>query len=130
MVSEFCATHGRLHCVRDTKVYATEIIKYGGGRSDDGWWNAEKMVIQVTKAVDIFNKACPGDVAAFTFKLMIPADMRAKAEMPIEWPFGREATCHAEYKMGGRDWTSMVFLDAIEITTRTREQAQGNEEDT
>ena len=43
------------------------------------------MVIQVTKAIDIFNKACPGDVAPL--KLIIPADMRAKAEMhssPIE----------------------------------------------
>jgi hypothetical protein len=26
------------------------------GRSDDCWWNAEKMVVQAKKAVDIFNK--------------------------------------------------------------------------
>jgi len=60
MVSEFlCAAHGRLHCVEEgERVYAIEIIKYGSGRSDDGWWNAEKMVIiQTKKAIDIFNKA-------------------------------------------------------------------------
>lgn len=39
MVSEFlCAAQGRLHYVDEQeKVYATEIIKYGSGRNDDGW---------------------------------------------------------------------------------------------
>ena len=40
-------------------------IKYGTGRSDDCWWNAENMVAQAEKAIDIFNKAFPGDTAVF-----------------------------------------------------------------
>jgi hypothetical protein len=73
MVSEFlCATQGRLHYTNEShsvpeKVYATEIIKYGSGKSDDGWWNAEKMVEQTKTAISIFNKAFPSDIAVFAF---------------------------------------------------------------
>jgi hypothetical protein len=48
-------------------VYATEIIKYGSGRNDDGWWNAEKMVEQTKAALEIFNRAFPDDIAVFAF---------------------------------------------------------------
>jgi hypothetical protein len=66
MVSEFlCAAQERLNCCDEQgeKEYVTEIIKYGSGNSDDGWWNAEKMVKQAEKAIAIFNKAFPGDIA-------------------------------------------------------------------
>ena len=70
MVSEFlCAVQGRLNCCDEQggKEYVTEIIKYGSGNSDDGWWNAEKMVKQTEKAIATFNKAFPGDIAVFAF---------------------------------------------------------------
>jgi hypothetical protein len=71
MVSDFlCAAAGRLSYFDEEKqeqVYATEIIKYGSGKSDEGWWNAEKMVEQTKKAIEIFNKAFPGDIAVFAF---------------------------------------------------------------
>ena len=71
MVSEFlCAAHGRLSYFDEhqkNRVYATEILKYGNGSSDDGWWNAEKMVEQVKKAIRIFDKAFPEDTAIFAF---------------------------------------------------------------
>jgi hypothetical protein len=35
--------------------------------SDDGWWNAEKMVKQTEEAIATFNKAFPGDIAVFAF---------------------------------------------------------------
>jgi len=71
MVSGFLlAASGRLRYFdKDTKehIYATEIIKYGSGKSDDGWWNAEKMVAQTQKAIQIFLKAYPNDIAVFAF---------------------------------------------------------------
>lgn len=71
MVSEFlCAAIGRLsyfdHANKET-VYATEIVKYGSGKSDEGWWNAEKMVQQTQKAIEIFNNVFPDDIAVFAF---------------------------------------------------------------
>jgi hypothetical protein len=74
MVSEFlCAAHGRLHYVDKSQgvpesKYATEIIKYGSGRSDDGWWDAEKMVVQVKKALAIFDKAFPPRYCSVCFR--------------------------------------------------------------
>jgi hypothetical protein len=71
MISDFlCAAIGRLSYYDNTegkRVYATEIIKYGSGKSDEGWWNAEKMVEQTRKAIDIFNTAFPNDIAVFAF---------------------------------------------------------------
>jgi hypothetical protein len=71
MVSDFlCAVVGRLtYWDEETqeKVYATEIIKYGSSKSDEGWWNAEKMVEQTKKAIEIFDKAFPGNIAVFAF---------------------------------------------------------------
>ncbi len=71
MVSEFlCAAKGRLSywdAQQQERVYATEIIKYGSGKSDDGWWNAEKMVEQTRKAIRVFNHAFPDDIAVFAF---------------------------------------------------------------
>src|SRR5258706_8360137 len=67
MVSEFlCAAKGRLSywdAQQQQRVYATEIIKYGSGKGDDGWWNAEKMVEQTRKAIQVFNHAFPDDIA-------------------------------------------------------------------
>jgi hypothetical protein len=43
MISKFlCAAHRRLHYLNDSSglpkvVYAMEVIKYGSGKSDDGW---------------------------------------------------------------------------------------------
>ena len=78
MVSDFlCAAYGRLHYIDESqssdsraipkKIFATEVIKYGSGKNDDGWWNAEKMIEQTKKAIAIFNQAFPGDVAVFAF---------------------------------------------------------------
>lgn len=71
MVSEFlCAAIGRLSYYdfnRRQQVYATEVIKYGSGKGDDGWWNAENMVAQTRKAIQIFNLAFPNDIAVFAF---------------------------------------------------------------
>ena len=71
MVSEFmCASQGRLHYFdqqTQEKVFATEIIKYGSGKSDDGWWGAEKMAEHVQKAIQIFEISFPGDIAVFAF---------------------------------------------------------------
>jgi transposase len=72
MVSEFlCAAGGRLSnynketAVRD---YATEIFKYGSGKSDEGWWDSKKMLKQVLeKAIPIFEKQYPGHIAVFAF---------------------------------------------------------------
>jgi len=44
-----------------------EIIQYGSGKGDDGWWNANKMVQQTQKAIRIFNQAFPNDIAIFAF---------------------------------------------------------------
>jgi len=71
MISEFlCAAVGRLSYYdheKGMRVYATEVIKYGSGKGDDGWWNAEKMVQQSKKAIEVFNKAFPNDIAVFAF---------------------------------------------------------------
>ena len=86
MVSEFlCTVQGRLHHIDESwgepeKVYATEIIKYGSGKSDDGWWDAEKMVEQTKKAIAIFNKASHGDIAVFAFDNS--SGHACKAKMP------------------------------------------------
>jgi hypothetical protein len=83
LVSEFlCAAQGCLYYI-DTDhgnnlngrskiyiyiyIYATEIIKYGSGKNDDGWWNVEKMVLQTQKAIKIYNKSFPDDIVVFTF---------------------------------------------------------------
>jgi len=71
MVSEFlCAAKGRLSYFDESTqqpVYATAIIKYGSGKGDDGWWNAQKMVEQTQRAITVFNHAFPGDIAVFAF---------------------------------------------------------------
>lgn len=116
MVSEFlCAAHGRLHCVeRHEKVYATEIIKYGSGRSDDGWWNAEKMVIQAKKAIGIFNKAFPGDVAVFAFDNSSGHACKGKDALVANRmnlrPGGKQLAMR-NTKWGDGIQQSMVFLD-------------------
>ena len=115
MVSEFlCAAHGRLHCVEEgEKVYATEIIKYGSGRSYDGWWNAEKMVIQAKKAIDIFNKAFPGDVAVFAFDNSSGHACKAKDALVANrmnlQPGGKQPVMR-NTKWGNGVEQSMVFL--------------------
>src|SRR3954449_7001538 len=72
MVSDFLtAAIGRLR-LHDQNTqheeYACEIIQYGSGHSDDGWWDSECMIKQVRdKAIPIFEKAFPGDTALFLF---------------------------------------------------------------
>ena len=47
---------------------ACQIITYGSGKSDDGYWTAEKMVSQVKeRAIPIFQKQFPGKKAIFAF---------------------------------------------------------------
>jgi len=71
MISKFlCAASGHLSYYNRKKgqrVYATEFIQYGSGKGDDSWWNAEKMVQQTRKAIEVFNKAFPNDIAVFAF---------------------------------------------------------------
>ena len=68
-VSEFmCASQGRLRYLdQETreKASTTEIIKYGSGKYDDGWWGAEKMAGKTQKAIRIFETSPPGDIAVF-----------------------------------------------------------------
>ena len=72
MVSEFLtAADGRLRFT-DSKTgsvdEACEILRYGSGVSDDGYWTAEKMVRQVReRAIPIFEKRFPGKTAIFAF---------------------------------------------------------------
>jgi hypothetical protein len=73
MISDFlCAAHWRLYYLDDSSglpkvVYTTEVIKYGSRKSDDRWWNAEKMVEQTKKAISIVEKAFSGDIPIFAF---------------------------------------------------------------
>lgn len=115
MISEFlCAAHGRLHYTDEQQpVYATEIIKYGSGKSDDGWWDAEKMVAQTKKAIDIFNKAFPGDIAVFAFDNSSGHACKAKDALVANRmnlrPGGKQPLMHAT-KWGNGVCQSMVFL--------------------
>jgi hypothetical protein len=45
--------------------YATEIVTYGSGKNNAGWW--EKMVKQAKMAIAIFNKAFPEDMAGWNW---------------------------------------------------------------
>jgi hypothetical protein len=116
MVSEFlCAAQGRLHCIDEQqKMYATEIIKYGSGRSDDGWWNAEKMVEQTKRAITIFNKAFPRDIAVFAFDNSSGHACKAKDALVANRmnlrPGGKQPAMHST-KWGDGIEQSMVFLD-------------------
>jgi len=71
MISEFlCAAIGSLSYYdreKSERVYATEFIQYGSSKADDGWWNAEKMVQQTRKAVEVFKQAFPNDIVVFAF---------------------------------------------------------------
>ena len=72
MVSEFLtADDGRLryqHSITGVVEQACRIITYGSGKSDDGYWTAEKMTSQVKKkAIPILQKRFPGKKAIFAF---------------------------------------------------------------
>ena len=129
MVSEFlCAAQGRLNC-RDEeggKEYITEIIKYGSGSSDDGWWNAEKMVKQTEKAITIFNKAFPGDIAVFAFDNSSGHACKAKDALVANRmnlrPGGKQPEMHDTmwgdgirqsmvFKEGDTDWVTGLPID-------------------
>ncbi len=118
MVSEFlCAAQGRLHYndeARGEKVYATEIIKYGSGKNDDGWWDAEKMVVQTKKAIDIFNRAYPKDIAVFAFDNSSGHACKAKDALVANrmnlGPAGKQPLMHST-KWGPGIEQSMVFLE-------------------
>lgn len=121
MVSDFlCAAHGRLHCIDEPrgvpeKVYATEIIKYGSGRNDDGWWDAEKMVEQTRKAIAIFNKAFPGDIAVFAFDNSSGHACKAKDALVANRmnlrPGGKQPEMHKTKWGGNGIEQSMVFQE-------------------
>ena len=120
MVSEFLiAAQGRLHHIDESqggfnKVYATEVIKYGSGRSDDGWWNAEKMVEQTKKAIAIFNKSFPGDIAVFAFDNSSGHACKAKDALVANrmnlYPGGKQPSMHST-KWGNGIQQSMVFQE-------------------
>ena len=117
MVSEFlCAAQGRLNCCDEQggKEYVTEIIKYGSGNSDDGWWNAEKMVKQAEKAIAIFNKAFPGDIAVFAFDNSSGHACKAKDALVANRmnlrPGGKQPEMHDTVWGDGRK-QSMVFQE-------------------
>ena len=119
-MSEFlCAAQGRLHHIDESrgvpeKVYATEIIKYGSGKSDDGWWDAEKMVEQTKKAIAIFNKASHGDIAVFAFDNSSGHACKAKDALVANRmnlrPGGKQPKMH-NTKWGDGIEQSMVFLE-------------------
>ena len=122
MVSDFlCAAHGRLHYIdhdSSKPVYATEIIKYGSGKNDDGWWDAEKMVEQTKKAIAIFNKAFPGDTAVFAFDNSSGHACKAKNALVANrmnlHPGGKQPEMHdtkwSNARAGGRTIEqSMIF---------------------
>jgi len=62
-----CSNQPTSYVDSNQRVYAMEIIQYGSGKGDDGWWNANKMVQQTQKAIRIFNQAFPNDIAVFAF---------------------------------------------------------------
>jgi hypothetical protein len=116
MVSDFlCAALGRLSHFDEEKgetIYATEIIKYGSTKGDDGWWNAEKMVEQTKKAIKIFNKAFPDDIAVFAFDNSSGHACKAKdalvsARMNLG-PGGKQPTMRPTTLRDGTD-QSMVY---------------------
>lgn len=129
MVSEFlCAAQGRLNCSDEEggKEYITEIIKYGSGSSDDGWWNAEKMVKQTEKAITIFNKAFPGDIAVFAFDNSSGHACKAKDALVANRmnlrPGGKQPEMHDTmwgdgikqsmvFKEGDTDWVTGLPID-------------------
>jgi hypothetical protein len=84
MISEFlCAASGRLSYYNREKGkrdYATEFIQYGSGKGDDGWWNAEKMVQQTRKAIEVFNKAFL--TISLISHSIIPVATHARPPMP------------------------------------------------
>ena len=72
MVSDFLtADDGRLRFqdpTTDKVEQACEIINYGNGKDDDGYWTAEKMIAQVKeKAIPLFEKRFPGKKGIFAF---------------------------------------------------------------
>ena len=72
MVSDFLTPDdGRLRyqdSTTDKIERACQIITYGSGKNDDGYWTAEKMVAQVKeKGIPIFEKRFPNKKAIFAF---------------------------------------------------------------
>jgi len=117
MVSEFlCAAGGRLSTFnKETKTqdYATEIFKYGSGKSDEGWWDSKKMLMQVLeKAIPIFERQYPGHVAVFAFDNSsghaCKADDALVANRMNLGPGGKQPQMHATILSDGRT-QRMVF---------------------
>lgn len=44
-----------------------QTIIYPGANSKDEWWDTKQLLVQMQKAIDIFNKAHPGKQALFIF---------------------------------------------------------------
>lgn len=118
MVSEFLlAADGRLACNAGDdeltgRIYASETIQYGSGKNDDGWWNAEKMIAQTKKAINIFNKSHPDDIAVFAFDnssghACKAPDALVAARMNLN-PGGKKPTMHDTVMADGTP-QSMVF---------------------
>jgi hypothetical protein len=100
--------------------------KYGSGSSDDGWWNAEKMVKQTEKAITIFNKAFPGDIAVFAFDNSSGHACKAKDALVANRmnlrPGGKQPEMHDTmwgdgirqsmvFKEGDTDWVTGLPID-------------------
>lgn len=120
MISEFLtAAHGRLHYWKRSrdqpavKLEACEIIKYGTGKGDEGWWTAEKMVNQVIeKAIPIFEMAFPHCIAVFAFDnssghACKAADALVARRMNLR-PGGKQPVMHSTTMKDGQ-YQSMVF---------------------
>ena len=82
-VSDFVTEHDGLLALTDKEYlkahdttpniskYACETIKYGA--SGDGYWNNDKFLKQVKKAVDIAEAKYPGD--KYTVMAIVPSEM-------------------------------------------------------
>ena len=122
MVSEFLtAAQGRLHCINEDSAgnrhitSTTEIIQYGSGKNDDGWWTAEKMVEQVRdKAIPIFEKAFLEKTAVFIFDnssshTAIAPDALVASRINLK-PSGNQPIMHSTVYGPNNMLQSMIFL--------------------
>lgn len=132
MVSDFLSTaDGRLRYmdpISGIENEACEIIRFGNGKNDDGYWNAEKMVRQVKeKAIPIFQKRFPGKKAVFAFDnssghAAFAADALVASRMNLN-PGGKQPKMRATTFNGKSQ--SMVFLPHEAPTPELVGQAKG-----
>lgn len=95
-----------------SRQYAFEIIKYGSGKNDNGWWDSNKMVKQVLeKAIPIFEKAFPNHMGVFAFDNSSGHSFKAPDALVASRininPGGKQPIMHDTYYAGNVQ--SMVF---------------------